>query len=249
MGRGAYALQRAFVVKNPYPADSKQFLEVSAYVPGYSRVHATYHRSFRKITEEFGYYDMFLIDTFSGQIVYSVKKEVDFATSLYVGPYRNSGLANAFKKLQDARDDKTLNEVAISDFEMYEPSMGAPAAFAAAVIRDGDEVPGVLAIQLSNEEIDKVVSGNRGWEQEGLGKSGDSGIVGPDYLLRSNARGFLQRREEALDQMRARGIPADTIARIRAYGSNGPPAACPAPVGRSGPRRRRRNTHSSGVGG
>ena len=97
--------------------------------------------------------------------------------------------------------------------------MGAPAAFAAALIRDKGEVAGVLAIQLSNQEIDKVVSGNRGWEQEGLGKSGDSGIVGPDYLLRSNARGFLQRREEALDQMRARGIPADTIARIRAYGS------------------------------
>ncbi len=218
-GRGAYALQQAFLVRNPFPTGSKELLEASGDVRGYSRVHAAYHRSFRKITEEFGYYDLFLIDIMSGQIVYTVKKEVDFATSLYVGPYRNSGLANAFKQLRDARDDKALNEVVISDFEMYEPSYGAPAAFAAAVIRDTDSVLGVLAIQLSNEEIDKVVSGNRGWEQEGLGKSGDSGIVGPDYLLRSNARGFLQRREEALDQMRDRGVPVDTIARIRAYGS------------------------------
>ena len=95
IGRGAYALQAAFLVKSPFPTGEKQNWMSSAYVPGYSRVHATYHRSFRKITEEFGYYDMFLMDTIKRPNRVSVKKEVDFATSLYIGPYRNSGLANA----------------------------------------------------------------------------------------------------------------------------------------------------------
>jgi len=216
VGRGAYALQAAFLVNSPFPIGDKKALDSSAAVPGYSQVHATYHPSFRKISEEFGYYDLFLVDTSNGRIVYAVQKEVDFGTSLYVGPYRNSGLARTVKQ---ARDEQNTNSVVLSDFEMYEPSFGAPAAFAAAAIRDKGEVVGVFAIQLPNREIDKVMSGDRGWERDGLGKSGDSGIVGPDYLLRSNARGFLQRREEAIDQMRARGVPAETIERVRAYGS------------------------------
>jgi class 3 adenylate cyclase len=214
IGGGAYALQAAFLVNNQ--TERKRKLDFSPDVPGYSRVHARYHPSFRKIADEFGYYDLFLIDTSNGRIVYTVEKEVDFATSLYIGPYRASGLARAVKQ---ARDTQDASNVTLSDFEMYEPSFGAPAAFAASVVRDKGEVLGVLAVQLANAEIDKVVSGDRGWERDGLGKSGDSGIVGPDYLLRSNARGFLQRREEALEQMRERRVPAETIARIRAYGS------------------------------
>ncbi|HYI94183.1 MAG TPA: adenylate/guanylate cyclase domain-containing protein [Bryobacteraceae bacterium] len=212
----AYYLQRAFISGNPLPTGSKQALAASEDVPGYSRVHSANHNSFRKIIQEFGYYDLFLIDAKSGQIIYSVAKEVDFATNLYTGPYKNSGLAKAAKQARDSQDG---NAVSLADFEMYEPSYGAPAAFAASPIREGGEVIGILAVQVPNDEIDKVISGHRGWERDGLGRSGDSGIVGADYLLRSNARGFLQRREEALDQMRARGIPAATIERIRAYNS------------------------------
>jgi class 3 adenylate cyclase len=216
LGRGAYALQAAYIVRNPFGTGTKQSFHQSNDLPGYSKAHGLFHPSFRKITDEFGYYDLFLVDTSNGRVVYTVEKEVDFATSLYIGPYRESGLARVVKEARDAQDP---NAVGLADFEMYEPSFGAPAAFAAAAIREGDELLGVLAVQLPNNEIDNVVSGDRGWERDGLGKSGDSGIVGADYLLRSNARGFLQRREEALEQMRARGIPRHTIARIRAYGS------------------------------
>jgi hypothetical protein len=52
----------------------------------YSRVHAEYHRSFRRIVEKFGYYDLYLIDGDSGKIVYDVTKYHDFATSLLRAP-------------------------------------------------------------------------------------------------------------------------------------------------------------------
>ena len=69
--------------------------------------------------------------------------------------------------------------------------LGAPAAFAAAAIREGNKLLGVLAVQLPNEAIDSVVSGNSGWESKNrLGESGDSGIVGPDYLLNSMLGAF-----------------------------------------------------------
>ena len=166
-------------------------------VPGYSRVHSRLsplvpedRRGVRILRLVSGRHKA------TGRIVYTVEKEVDFATSLYAGPYKDTGLAKAVKAGARCAGHECTS--ALSDFEMYEPSYGAPAAFAASAIHDNDgDVVGVLAIQLPNDEIDKVVSGDRGWERDGLGRSGDSGIVGSDYLLRSNARGFLQRREEA----------------------------------------------------
>ncbi|MEZ4662135.1 MAG: hypothetical protein R2911_31685 [Caldilineaceae bacterium] len=75
------------------------------------------------MAEELGYYDIFLIDIRSGNIIYSVFKEVDFATSLADGPYSESGLGILFKRLQEAPErDKPI----IVDFRPYEPSYGAP---------------------------------------------------------------------------------------------------------------------------
>lgn len=212
----AYLLQFAFIASNPFPIGQKKALESAPGVEGYSRAHALYHGRLRSIAEELGYYDLFLVDAKTGAIIYSVQKEVDLGTSLYNGPYSRTGLARAVTEVKDSRDPEN---VVVSDFEMYEPSFGAPAAFAAAAIRERSETVGVLAIQLTNSEIDRVMSGDRGWEREGLGRSGDSGIVGSDYKLRSNARGFLQREEEAISQMRARKVPEKVIERIRAYRS------------------------------
>ena len=86
VGRGAYALQSAYVVRNQIRAGRHESMDKSADMHGYRGVHGEYHSSFQKITEEFGYYDLFLVDASNGRLVYTVKKEVDFGTSLYVGP-------------------------------------------------------------------------------------------------------------------------------------------------------------------
>jgi methyl-accepting chemotaxis protein len=41
----------------------------------------------RNYLEKFGYYDIFLVDPETGDIVYSVFKELDYSTSLIDGPY------------------------------------------------------------------------------------------------------------------------------------------------------------------
>src|SRR3954454_20929816 len=128
IGRGAYVLQHAFIVQNPYGVGEKKKLNTSDEVPRYSLVHAIAHPLFRSYVEEFGYRDLFLVDVRSGRIVYSVQKEVDFGTSIRIGPYRNTALSRVVKQALDAADS---NEVVLADFEMFEPSYGAPAAFAA----------------------------------------------------------------------------------------------------------------------
>jgi class 3 adenylate cyclase len=216
VGNGPFYVQQHYIVENPFPISRKKELDAAADASEYSRVHAKFHRSFRNIVDSFGYYDLFLVDHETGDILYTVDKEPDFGTSLTRGPYRNTGLARIFKQAAATEDP---DSVFIADFEDFEPSLGAPAAFIACPIMDGPKRVGVLGFQLSNAEFDKVTSGNRGWAREGLGTSGDSGIVGADFLLRSNARGFLEHRERHLALMRARGVPEQTIERIKAYNS------------------------------
>lgn len=132
---------------------------------------------------------MFLIDNETGRVVYSTLKQSDFGTSLTRGPYKITALARAF---QSCRETGDTDSVCLTDFEAYEPSLGAPAAFMASPINDRKARVGVLAFQLSIDEVDPVVSGNKGWEKDGLGKTGDTSIVGPDFLMRTNSRGFAE---------------------------------------------------------
>jgi class 3 adenylate cyclase len=62
-----------------------------------------------------------------------------------------------------------------------------------------------------------VVTGHRGWERDGLGKSGQTIIVGPDYLLRTNLRQFLENPEAFLAELKANGVPETKLDRIRTY--------------------------------
>ena len=139
----------------------------------FMRVHQRYEQEFRSIKEEYGYYDFFLIDK-EGTVVYTVAREPDFGTNLVRGPYSDSNLADAYR-------DASRGPVG-TDFEAYAPSKGAPAAFFAAPIRrDGQQI-GVVAVQMPVDKIDGIAT-----DRTGLGQLGESYLVGPDYLMRSNS--------------------------------------------------------------
>jgi class 3 adenylate cyclase len=207
-------LQYVYIVKNPYPFGHRFELENAGPDSDYDRVHAKYHRAFWRIVKFFGYYDLYLIDYDSSRVVYDVNKDRDFATSLRTGPYRDSNLAKLVKKCLATNDP---DDVFFSDFEPYEASRGEPTQFVASPIWDGDERLGIFALQLSTAAIDDVMSGRRGWEMDGLGKTGQSVMVGQDYLLRNNVRGFLEDPERFCAQLRANGIPEETIKKIQLY--------------------------------
>jgi len=215
-------LQWHFLVQNPYPPGRKDQLLFATEHTGeklcpYCAAHSRFHRSFKRLIDRFGYYDMFLVDQ-QGRIVYTVVKEPDFGTSLLTGPYKDTGMARITKECLKANDSNT---VILSDYEEYEPSRGKPSAFVCAPVMNTQTGKrfGAMIIQLSNKEIDRVVSGNRGWVRDGLGQSGDTGVVGPDYLIRSNARGFIEDPEKHLAGMRKRGDPEKQITRTQAYSS------------------------------
>ncbi len=66
----------------------------------------------------------------------------------------------------------------------------------AAPVIDQGAVIAVLVAQLSIEEIDNVVTGDRRWRQEGFGATGEAYVVGPDRLVRSGPRAFHENPEQ-----------------------------------------------------
>lgn len=207
---GAY-LQYHYIANNPDPVGQKSLLEDAGDGSKYSQVHRRFHARFRKIVQEFGYYDLFLIDAETGSIVYSVEKEVDYGTNLYVGPYASSNLARVF----EIAVERERGFVLLTDFAPYTPSYEEPAAFIASPIYDGSQLVGVLAFQVATDRINRVMTSGQNWEQVGLQQTGETYLVGADYRLRSDARLLIEEPETYLTSLADTGIDADSLQRIK----------------------------------
>jgi methyl-accepting chemotaxis protein len=133
------------------------------------------HDYFEKFINTYGYYDFFLIDN-SGDIFYTVTKEADYQTNLLSGAYNHSGLGTLYKKVSQS------NNFAMSDFTRYAPSNNEPAGFIALPFTSDNGIPLVIALQLSIDKINTLMQ-----QRAGMGKSGESYLVGSDLLMRSNS--------------------------------------------------------------
>ncbi len=173
-------LRKYFIEDNPYPLGERRLHEAPNDGKGYSELHKKLHPMARTFVEQRGYYDMFLISP-TGNVHYTVEKEDDYGTNLYSGKYKDSGLAEVFKRaLAYARSDA----VAISDMEAYAPSNGAPAMFIAkAMYGKQGELAGVIALQLPTSRIVSIMNFDAG-----MRKTGETYLVGDDLLMRSNSR-------------------------------------------------------------
>jgi class 3 adenylate cyclase len=216
VGPASYYLQHHYIVGNPHPAVRRKLLDDPGDGSAYSRLHATYHPAMRAAAATVGFFDFLLADPKSGRILYAVEKEVDFAASLQAPANRGSNVAAAVARCALTPD---RSAVCLEDFAPYGPSGGAPTAFMAAPVIDQGVVIGVLVAQLSNEEIDNVVTGDRRWRQEGFGATGEAYLVGPDFLVRSSPRLFFEDRDRYFTDLRDVGASPEEIDSIRRYGS------------------------------
>lgn len=122
--------------------------------------------------------------------------------------------------VNQVRRAKESNYSQLIDFEAYEPSYGAPAAFIAAPIFAQSEFIGVLAIQLPVNGINNVMTGNQNWQRDGLGKTGETYLVGQDYLMRSISRFLIEDRQKYLQTLRSLGVNQATVNRIEQYNTS-----------------------------
>lgn len=157
---------------------NKASAQHSPHVKTYLAEHQMFEPYAKQLIQHFGYYDLFLISP-EGDVVYSYAKEADFGSNLKHGPYAQSSLADVFN--QAMQDDTT--QMIVSDYRPYAPSQNIPAIFCAhPVIKNGKTV-GVMALQIPTELINQTMKFSAG-----MGKTGETYLVGQDYLMRSQSR-------------------------------------------------------------
>ncbi len=194
------ALQYHYISGNPFPTGKKHQLNGADDNSKYSFVHQYYHPVIKNFLEKFGYYDIFLIDNETGHLVYSVFKEVDFATSLKTGVYSNTNFGKVFNEVAASHEKGFVKLV---DFEPYDPSYTAPASFIATSVYDGDDKIGVLVFQMPIDKINSIMTGDANWKDDGLGKSGETYLVGDDFKMRSQSRFLIEDKEGYLRALQA----------------------------------------------
>lgn len=174
----AAAMQYHYIADNPNPLGSKDQLLLAPPEADYHMWHERYHPGFADILQRYGYYDIFLVDIETGRINYSVFKEIDFGTRLLDGPYADSGIAEVFREASKLPE----GELAFTDFASYTPSYSSPAAFVGTPVFYKGEKVAVLIFQLPLDKITAITA-----ERSGLGENGETIIVGPDFLPRSDS--------------------------------------------------------------
>ncbi len=147
----------------------------------YSAVHAQYHPFFKAYVAAYGFLDLLLVEPHSGNILYSVNKADDFATSVLTGPYANSHLNPVFRQALLAHEQ---DFTAVTDFAYYDVAQAVTSFIATPIMADS-KVKGILILQLPMAPIDAIMQ-----QHSGLGKTGEAILVSADDLLRRSHSRF-----------------------------------------------------------
>lgn len=175
----------------------------------WSAAHAEYHDYLRRLARLSEYPGLVLI-SLSGQVVYSVNKDVDLGADLVEGPHSYTNLALAF---QQAMSGNRLDSVTFADFEEYAPALDAPTGWAVAPIASDDAIIGAIGVRLPSARIDAIMTGGTDWEDSGLGETGEAYLVGSDGTMRSLSRDLAQDPQAYFDAATAVGLPNDDAER------------------------------------
>jgi class 3 adenylate cyclase len=209
-------LQADYIARNPNPDGKRAELLAGSGGSRYDSVHARYHPLLKRAAETVGFYDINLMDATTGQVVYTVAKEIDFASNMYSGAFTQSGFARVARRALDPRNG---GKAVVEDYTAYTPSAFAPQMFAAVpIVADGQTIA-VFVAQIDIRTLDSLLSDNNGWRSTGQGETGEVQLVGEDRLLRSQSRFMLENPDKFLAQAQANGLSRSIADQIRTIGT------------------------------
>jgi class 3 adenylate cyclase len=166
--------------------------------------------------ERFGFDNVLLIDPVSMDVFYSQYASTILGTNLLEGPYASSNLATLAKALRTTQD---LDDYQMADFEFYRPALGSPRAFVASPVFDGNRLVAIMAVRLPLDPIADALSGSRAWQAEGLGKSGETYLLGADLTMRSDARFLLEDPKSFIAALRRSSLTSRTVDEVERLGT------------------------------
>jgi hypothetical protein len=144
-----------------------------------------------------------LIDP-QGNVVYTAYKGVDLGSNILTGPYRGGTLTSAYTKAMQGND---VDYVGVTDFGDYQPA-DEPTAwmFSHRLRRPRQRRARTAVPHLEDQQLDDH---GQALEESGVGKTGETFIVGPDDLMRSDSRLFVEDPKRYVNDVVKAGTPPD----------------------------------------
>lgn len=176
----------------------------------WTRANIEYGPYFTGLVDTLDYEDVLILDT-DANVVYSAYKSVDLGVNVREEPYASSALTGAYDQVMR---NGSVDEVATTDFERYLPSLNVPTAWVVSPIGSATNIVGALAIQVPIDQINRVMTGDSGWREQGLGESGEVYLAGQDELMRSASRLLAEDPDRYEEVVVENGTPASVAKRI-----------------------------------
>jgi signal transduction histidine kinase len=132
-----------------------------------------------------GYEDILLVQE-DGFVFHTVMRGPDFRTNLLTGAFKSTNLGRMVQEvLASGREG-------IADYSPYPPAGNKPVGFLAVPLNSEEAPIMAVVVQLSPGWIDAVMG-----ERTGMGKTGETLLVGPDFRMRSSS--FLDPLEHSME--------------------------------------------------
>ncbi|MCP4687270.1 MAG: GAF domain-containing protein [Desulfobacterales bacterium] len=120
--------------------------------------------------------DFLLVDV-DGNILFSDRRKPDLGANIFTGVYANTTLGRSCRNALEG------GAPGFSDFEKYLPLNNAPACFLISPVLDEKKRKiGLAAARIDNGRIDGIMQ-----SRSGLGRGGETYLVGHDLRMRSNS--------------------------------------------------------------
>ena len=202
-GAGAEALRR--VARPGVSTDT------SRYGAALAQVQAKLGPLMRRLEFE----NVLLVDPETLEVFYSYEESAILGTNLASGPYASTNFAALARSPEHIEGRgrlprRRLRGVPADDWERRAPSSARRCSTAR-----GSSA--VLLLRFRIEPIADALSGGRQWEAEGLGKTGEVYLLGPDQTMRTDSRFLIEDPKafiETLRQSRLTSRTADAVERL-----------------------------------
>lgn len=198
------------------PADAPRDRDDARDGSEWTETHRRVHPTLRTAADRLDLVDLLLVEPGADTIVYSVSKHPDLGTSLDIGPFSGSVIADA---VESVRADPAAGTV-VTDVSTYLPAGLVPVGAVAAPVTDDDQLIGIVVLVYSTERFTDLLTADEDWDSAGFPPTGETFMIAGDGTMRSDPRTFIEDPREHLSAAEQTGsIDEDGRVRIRRSGT------------------------------
>src|SRR6266498_1215224 len=205
-----------YVATGPKPYGPKRLLGSTTDKSAYGQAVARATGQLEGEVTRLGRENIILIDPETLDVFFSLQQSTILGTNLINGPYATSHLGELARSL---RNSQNVDDYKVADYEPYYPRLGSPKAFVGTPVFDGPRMVAILVLHLPIEPLSKAISGDQQWEKEGLGKTGEVYLLGPDQTMRTDSRFLIEDRAAFLSTLRRSTLTTRTVDTIEKLGT------------------------------